>query len=437
MQGQGRLLRPISDSASIEKKIIGAVIIDPAQQEQIRIRQALLSAAQAKEEVYDYVGSWIIFSGWAEQISQEEMLESIARVLLLAGVPPTHSPLGVGRGFRLGKALLSSAANFEGRQEVVGRILRFFASQRVRAAERVPPRVEASNRERAAKGKAPKGQGKGGKGERPVIVMESLTGINYYLSAEVATSSPWDDEERTLDDSVRSSMQFEDVKGKKEKGGGGAKGEKGGKGGKGKKEDWVYVPIKWVPDYIREEPLRSRMKILLPLIHNNLLVPGAHVKKDQEGRPTGVPFLPASYGMRWREEARAGLSQEERDADSGEEDEQEREDEGDDGGVSMDEREESAKTPENWEERDDEKERTGQTGTEEELALKNSNTQETDTGDSQALAGAASSSTSTASKLLRPATTSPTKARTSHFTKQTGSRSDKGLWGTAGRRQKI
>jgi hypothetical protein len=179
------------------------------------------------------------------------------------------------------------------------------------------------------------------------------------------------------------------------------------------------------------------MKILLPLIHNNLLVPGAHVKKDHEGRPTGVPFLPASYGMRWREEARAGLSQEERDADSVDEEEQEREEEGDDGEVSMDEREEATKTPDDWEERDDGKERTEQTGTEDELAREKLDTKETDTGDPQAPSGAASSSTSTASKLLRPATTSPTKARTSHFTKQTGSRSDKGLWGTAGRRQKI
>ena len=102
----------------------------------------------------------------------------------------------------------------------------------------------------------------------------------------------------------------------------------------------------------------------------------------------------------------------------------------------MDEREGATVIPDDWEDRDEEKARTEQTGTEEEKAREQLVTNETDTGDPQAQAGAASSSTSTASKLLRPSPTSPTKARTSHFTKQTGSRSDKGLWGIAGRRQK-
>ena len=161
-----RLLRPIPNTADVAAQLAAAVILDADEQAGLYARQALLAVAEAKEEVYDYIGEWILFSGWAEQIEGTEMMEALARIFLLAGVPATHPPRSIGRGFRQGKALLSCACSFEGRREMVGRVIRFFASQRVIAADRVPPRVAARNREREAKGKTSKGQGKGGKGEK-------------------------------------------------------------------------------------------------------------------------------------------------------------------------------------------------------------------------------------------------------------------------------
>jgi len=188
------------------------------------------------------------------------------------------------------------------------------------------------------------------------------------------------------------------------------------------------------------------MKILTPLIQNNLLVPGAQVKKDPSGRPTGVPFLPPSYGMRWREEARAGLSQEEREADSEDDEDEEEEDLGEgfqgEEDAGMGEQQEEGAKEQNQEQ--------GQEGVQSSweqnqvrslLGLDASASNlagTTDTEEQKPHQSASSSASSSQSrKPARASPTSPTKPSSSQFRKkQTSSRGDQGLWNTAGRRQK-